>query len=84
MKVSQPIILLQNQLAHQDLDVMVAGYEGGLDDVISTRPCYVKLNANKEDWLGSHEVIPGPGLDLDIMSGPNALVLRSTRGNTKG
>jgi len=79
MKVGELIELLKT--APQDLEVLVPGYEGGFDDITRAVTDYVTFNANKEWWMGSHDVIePNQVKDTER---PNALLLRTTRNERK-
>lgn len=75
MKVSELIKLLSE--APQELEVVVAGYEGGLDSVTGAYVDYLELNVNTEEWVGLHE--KKDKKDVKETERPNGLILRSTR-----
>lgn len=79
MKVSD--LIEQLKLQPQHLDVMVPGYEGGLDDIIGSYVRPVLLNVNPEAWVGPHE---GLGLHENAKGAVDAIILRSTRGSRDG
>jgi len=55
MKVKELIELLQT--LPQDSDVVVAGYEGGVQDIKEATVCEVNCNVHNEWYYGAHEVI---------------------------
>lgn len=54
MKVKDLLILLSQMPG--DADVVVKGYEGGVDDVIHVKLVKIKKNAHPEWYYGRHEV----------------------------
>lgn len=56
MKVSELIERLQR--LSPDLDVLVEGYETGLDPIHSLKVCPVERNEAAEDWDGELEESP--------------------------
>ncbi len=56
MTIKELIEQLQN--IDSDLHVFTKGYEGGVNDVITTRGIvHVELNCNTEWYYGSHELV---------------------------
>ena len=55
MKVKQLIEVL-SQL-DPDLMVVVAGYEGGVNEVDKSELCDIELNVNDEWYYGKHEML---------------------------
>ncbi|GMV33964.1 MAG: hypothetical protein DCC59_04500 [Chloroflexi bacterium] len=53
MKVKDLLNLLSQMPA--DADVMVKGYEGGVDDVINVKLVNIKKDVNVEWYYGRHE-----------------------------
>lgn len=79
MKVSELIKLLQE--APQDLQVMISGYEGGLDDITRAVVDYVDLNVNIEWYYGPHELKSKH--EVKDSERPNALIFKTTRNERK-
>ena len=55
MKVKKLIELL-SQMNHELL-VVVAGYEGGVDEIDKFEMCDIELNVNTEWYYGKHEIL---------------------------
>lgn len=55
MKVKELIELL-SQL-DPELMVVVAGYEGGVDEIKKYKLCNIELNVNDDWYYGKHEVL---------------------------
>ena len=55
----QQLIKVLSQFEDQNLEVMVKGYEGGVEDIENIIPeiVNVALGVNTEWWNGSHEVV---------------------------
>lgn len=55
----QQLIKALSQFEDQNLEVMVKGYEGGVDNISGNIPDIVNvaLNVNDEWYYGSHEVV---------------------------
>lgn len=54
MKVKDLLTLLSQMPA--EADVVVKGYEGGVDDVINVKIVKIKKNVNDEWYYGKHEI----------------------------
>lgn len=54
MKVKDLLDLLSQMPA--DMDVVVKGYEGGVDDVVNVKLVQIKKDVNVEWYYGRHEV----------------------------
>jgi hypothetical protein len=54
MKVKDLLALLSQ--CPPDMDVVVKGYEGGVDDVVEVKVVTIKKNVNAEWYYGRHEV----------------------------
>ena len=56
MKVKE--LIEQLKQLNPELMVVVRGYEGGVNEVVSYEECNIALDANKGDWYyGRHEVV---------------------------
>lgn len=54
MKAKDLIALLSQMPA--DLDVVIKGYEGGVDDVVNVKLVKIKKDVNSEWYYGRHEI----------------------------
>ena len=54
MKVKDLLTLLSQLPA--DVDVVVKGYEGGVDDVVNVKLVKIKKDVNVEWYYGRHEI----------------------------
>ena len=54
MKVKDLLTLLSQTPA--DLDVVVKGYEGGVDDVVNVKLVQIKKDVHPEWYYGRHEI----------------------------
>lgn len=57
MKVMDLLTLLSQMPA--EADVVVKGYEGGVDDVVSVKLVKIKKDVNDEWYYGRHEIDEG-------------------------
>ena len=57
MKVKELLNLLSQMPS--ELDVVVKGYEGGVDDVINVQIVHIKKDARTEWYYGRHELEEG-------------------------
>ena len=55
MKVKELIELLSQM--NPELLVVVAGYEGGVDEMDKFEMCDIELNVNTEWYYGKHEIL---------------------------
>ena len=55
MKVKKLIELLSQM--NPELMVVVAGYEGGVDEIDKFEMCDIELNVNTEWYYGKHEIL---------------------------
>ena len=55
MKVKELIELLSQM--NPELMVVVAGYEGGVDEIDKFEMCDIELNVNTEEYYGKHEIL---------------------------
>ena len=55
MKVKELIELLSQM--NPELLVVVAGYEGGVDEIKKYKLCNIELNVNDDWYYGKHEVL---------------------------
>jgi hypothetical protein len=55
MKVKELIELLSQM--NPELLVVVAGYEGGVDEIDKFEMCDIELNVNTEWYYGKHEIL---------------------------
>jgi hypothetical protein len=54
MKVKDLLALLSQMPA--DVDVVVKGYEGGMDDVVNVKLVQIKKDVHPEWYYGRHEI----------------------------
>lgn len=54
MKVMDLLTLLSEMLA--DADVVLKGYEGGVDDVLNVKLVKIKKDVNPDWYYGKHEI----------------------------
>ena len=54
MKVNDLLTLLSQMPS--EADVVVKGYEGGVDDVLNVKLVKIKKNVNREWYYGKHEI----------------------------
>jgi len=54
MKVKDLLTLLSQMPA--DMDVVVKGYEGGVDDVVNVKLVQIKKDVHAEWYYGRHEI----------------------------
>ena len=55
MKVKE--LIEQLKQLNPELMVVVRGYEGGVNEVISYEECNIALDANEEWYYGRHEIV---------------------------
>ena len=61
-----------------ELRVVIDGYEGGVDDILSPKLCLVQLNTNTEHWWkGDHDVVTAR--DSETQKAVNAVWLRGSK-----
>lgn len=56
-----------------DTRVVVAGYEGGFNDITIHKIIHLELDANKEWWNGQHEEVQSPGEKALLLAGENRI-----------
>lgn len=56
-----------------DTRVVVAGYEGGFNDITIQKIIHLKLDANKEWWYGQHEEVRSSGEPALLLAGENRI-----------
>jgi hypothetical protein len=56
-----------------DTRVVVAGYEGGFNDITIHKIIHLKLDANKEWWYGQHEEVRSSGEPALLLAGENRI-----------
>lgn len=56
-----------------DTRVVVAGYEGGFNDITIHKIIQLKLDANKEWWNGQHEEVQSSGEPALLLAGENRI-----------
>lgn len=43
-----------------DMSVIVAGYEGGYNDISATQECYIRRDVNTQEYMGAHDDAGSP------------------------
>ncbi|MFZ2901014.1 MAG: hypothetical protein WA004_20450 [Saprospiraceae bacterium] len=56
-----------------DTRVVVAGYEGGFNDITIQKIIQLELDANKEWWNGQHEEVQSSGEPALLLAGENRI-----------
>ncbi len=56
-----------------DTRVVVAGYEGGFNDITLHKIIHLDLDANKEWWNGQHEEVQSSGREALLLAGENRI-----------
>ena len=56
-----------------DTRVVVAGYEGGFNDITIHKIIHLELDANKEWWNGQHEEVRSSGKPALLLAGENRI-----------
>ncbi len=56
-----------------DTRVVVAGYEGGFNDITIHKIIHLELDANKEWWNGQHEEVRSSGEPALLLAGENRI-----------
>ncbi len=69
MKVKDLLSLLSQFPA--DLDVVVKGYEGGVDDVVAVKIINIQRDANEEWYYGRHEMDEDSDIQAVLILGEN-------------
>lgn len=56
-----------------DTRVVVAGYEGGFNDITIHKLIELKLDANQEWWYGQHADVQSSGEEALLLAGENRM-----------
>jgi hypothetical protein len=73
MKIEELIEQLKKYPA--EMQVVVAGYEGGYNDICQIKSLKIKLNANTQDYMGQHDDAEPTeqGVDALLLFGENKI-----------
>ncbi|MCC6300998.1 MAG: hypothetical protein IT314_17050 [Anaerolineales bacterium] len=69
MKVRE--LVTQLSTMPSEADVVIKGYEGGVDDVVEIRLVMIRRDANSEWYYGMHEIDDTNGAQAVFLAGPN-------------